>query len=801
MSSLFTPSKKRPRYSMPAQQRLPDTANNHSAHPALSQTLPRNHTAGYHASAFSTPLPFPAFPPSASSPTASPLPLLPSPSPSSASPSSALSLTQPTPTALAVTSLLTQRAERHLSSTLLSHSHALSLQHEEALSTLRLQHQQERLAWRAEQLEAERRLRGELAETRHQLEERERGEEERRGREEEERRERDKREREQRERVDELQVKLTFLASMEQRRRAEADVDDDRRREERRQMEEQREVERKDRAELTLELASLREKEKGWKEKGGEDKKRLEGEVDVYKRKLRDRDDDLHRLQQRIAVMEAEARERALEEKRREEEERKRTEREAELGSLQESFKARLEEAAETDRRYRQVVEELREARTHQANTALLSEQCRGWEAKVRRLEADIDKAQQSLIDLDRERGRERDLIHQLSQLLQCTDTLDAVLASARSLHSALAAASQEVAGSQERGKAAELAMKGKEEELRAAMTKADFLEDELGRVRQRVQLLSMEVEGLKRLLASYDEEDGRGGHDASQKLRLADVESRLDAAQREKQRMQEEVRVVRSDNAKVKAEREMLEVELQRVKEQAGGGGDNLVGVKVLHMVNNPHSNAQIQRRDETIARLQDELERLRERLHLAEVAQQAGMGEHNVAVPPFTPSVSLSPISHVVTPFTSSSSALPPLSSSTPAELSQRLHQLESSLQAANATLAEQRAADAKRYDRLKSVFAERVQQFREGCFRLTGYKVEVLSGQWRLKPIYAEQETDVLLFSREEATGKFSLMETELVKKMGDEVLAVLTRWQSIPAFLATVIMELCSRQTRV
>ena len=127
--------------------------------------------------------------------------------------------------------------------------------------------------------------------------------------------------------------------------------------------------------------------------------------------------------------------------------------------------------------------------------------------------------------------------------------------------------------------------------------------------------------------------------------------------------------------------------------------------------------------------------------------------------------------------------------------------MQQLEASLQAATASLSEQRSADAKRYDRLKSVFAERVKEFRDGCYRLTGYKVEVLSGQWRLKPMYAEQETDVLVFSREEATGKFSLMETELVKKMGDEVLAVLTRWQSIPAFLATVIMELCSRQTRV
>ena len=560
MSSLFTPSKKRPRYSMPAPQLLDTT--NHNTNGAHSRTLPRNHTSSYHASALSTPLPFPTLPSTTSSSTPTSFPLLPPPSPSSSSsPSSSLSLTHPSATSLAVTSFLTQRAERHLSSTLLSHSHALELQHEEAMAALRVQQQQERLAWRAEQLEAERRLRGELAETRHQLEEGERERQQQLRSEEEQRRERERREREQLERIDELQVKLTFLASMEQRRRTEADLEDERRREERRQREEEREAERKERGELLLELTSLREKDKARSGKGEEERQRLEGEVELSKRKLRDRDDDLHRLQQRIAALEAEARERAQEEKRREEEERRRAEREAELGSLHESLKARLEEAAETDRRYRQVVEELREARAHQANAALLAEQNRGLEAKVRRLEADVDAAQQSLIERDRDRQRECDQVQQLSQLLQCSATLDAVLASTRSLHSAHATLAHELTASRERGTAAELATEAKEEELRAALSSAEGLEDEVGRGRQRVQVLSMEVEGLKRLLASYDEEDGRGGHDASQKLRVADLESRLDAALREKARMQEEVKAVRSGQ--------------REGEEGAGDGGD----------------------------------------------------------------------------------------------------------------------------------------------------------------------------------------------------------------------------------
>ena len=45
---------------------------------------------------------------------------------------------------------------------------------------------------------------------------------------------------------------------------------------------------------------------------------------------------------------------------------------------------------------------------------------------------------------------------------------------------------------------------------------------------------------------------------------------------------------------------------------------------------------------------------------------------------------------------------------------------------------------------------VFKKKIQEFREACYALTGYKIDVIrDNQYRLQSMYAERSTDDLLF----------------------------------------------------
>jgi len=45
---------------------------------------------------------------------------------------------------------------------------------------------------------------------------------------------------------------------------------------------------------------------------------------------------------------------------------------------------------------------------------------------------------------------------------------------------------------------------------------------------------------------------------------------------------------------------------------------------------------------------------------------------------------------------------------------------------------------------------VFSKKIQEFREACYALTGYKIDVLRDkQYRLQSMYAERSSDDLLF----------------------------------------------------
>jgi mitotic spindle assembly checkpoint protein MAD1 len=66
-------------------------------------------------------------------------------------------------------------------------------------------------------------------------------------------------------------------------------------------------------------------------------------------------------------------------------------------------------------------------------------------------------------------------------------------------------------------------------------------------------------------------------------------------------------------------------------------------------------------------------------------------------------------------------------------------------------------------------------------------------------RLRSVYAEREDDELLFQWAQATGELELMESDFGKRVDPHVFAYLSNFNSFPAFLAALTMDLFEKQT--
>ena len=105
--------------------------------------------------------------------------------------------------------------------------------------------------------------------------------------------------------------------------------------------------------------------------------------------------------------------------------------------------------------------------------------------------------------------------------------------------------------------------------------------------------------------------------------------------------------------------------------------------------------------------------------------------------------------------------------------------------------------------RYDRLKEVFHKRMQRFREAVYLLTGFKVDMEntneSPRLRLRSIFAEREKDYIMFQWK-ANGSMDLCQTEALQRdFQDAVKVYLHKMDSIPAFLASVTLQLFDQTT--
>nr|CAB3263588.1 mitotic spindle assembly checkpoint protein MAD1 [Phallusia mammillata] len=314
-------------------------------------------------------------------------------------------------------------------------------------------------------------------------------------------------------------------------------------------------------------------------------------------------------------------------------------------------------------------------------------------------------------------------------------------------------------------------------------------LNAQLLRLRKRAGLLAKERDSIREILQSYDAELTMTSHttqlnkrieneaasnkrlyhrieeleDENKKLADEAMKNRLGIKTLESQKelnetpdspmvsqtMNEENSVLREKIQKYEAERPTLIEKIEQLEawiEQGKIKGDyNPENTKVIHFAMNPADLAH-QKSKQDVANLKEECIRLRQKL------REAADG-HEVSV----------------------------------AEVE-------------SLKLAQEEASRAElRNQRLKEVFTKKIQEFRQACYSLTGYRIDTLNdSQFRLVSMYAESESDYLLFEMNER-GEMKLLETEYSTTLTELVNLHLHHQNSIPMFLSAISVNLFSQQT--
>lgn len=111
---------------------------------------------------------------------------------------------------------------------------------------------------------------------------------------------------------------------------------------------------------------------------------------------------------------------------------------------------------------------------------------------------------------------------------------------------------------------------------------------------------------------------------------------------------------------------------------------------------------------------------------------------------------------------------------------------------------SLSEKLNAAETKNRRLLEAFKRTSKEFREVCYLLTGYRIDIpTQGKYRLSHMYAELPGDNLLFERVE--NELNLLETSYSTRLGPLIETYLHEHNSIPAFLGAITMELFGQQT--
>ncbi|XP_076459747.1 mitotic spindle assembly checkpoint protein MAD1-like [Babylonia areolata] len=219
--------------------------------------------------------------------------------------------------------------------------------------------------------------------------------------------------------------------------------------------------------------------------------------------------------------------------------------------------------------------------------------------------------------------------------------------------------------------------------------------------------------------------------------------------------RLQEQLLDVEQQLKKVTEEKDVLEMKIEQRNLQ---GDYDPRHTKVLHLSLNPASLAQ-QQREREMERLKEENERLTTRVQLLE---KAG-----------------GPLEDLTMQVDKQLETVPE---------SKTIQELKSQL-----------AKEELRKQRLVEAFKKTSQEFRETCYQLLGYKIDMpCTGQYRLASMYSESPHDYLLFKQGQS-GEIQMLETDFSGRQQDKLETYLQNRDSIPALLSAITLDLFSQQT--
>ncbi|KAI8512316.1 Mitotic spindle assembly checkpoint protein MAD1 [Branchiostoma belcheri] len=337
------------------------------------------------------------------------------------------------------------------------------------------------------------------------------------------------------------------------------------------------------------------------------------------------------------------------------------------------------------------------------------------------------------------------------------------------------------------------------ESQLFATTEKTNQQADLIKKLQRRLLLVTKDRDSIRNILVSYESEVTRAGTDDALLQRLQDSEEAAQRYQRHVTSLEEDLQRVNVQASEERIKAHKLEAELSQLKASTPAPAPNPVNsqevnmlrkkvedlekdrqkvleekeilearveqrhlqgdydptrTKVVHLGLNPTMLAR-QHRQAELERLREECEKLRQRLRAAE---EGGSADVTASIL-HTPS-------------------------------SREMEDLKKQL-----TTAETKNT------RLKEVFQQKIHEFRQACYMLLGYKVDVVKdNNYKLMSMYAERQEDCLMFQMVPG-GELQLLETEFSNSQAVMMMVDLhlKTQHSIPAFLSALTLDLFSQQT--
>ncbi|CAG9460709.1 unnamed protein product [Pedinophyceae sp. YPF-701] len=320
---------------------------------------------------------------------------------------------------------------------------------------------------------------------------------------------------------------------------------------------------------------------------------------------------------------------------------------------------------------------------------------------------------------------------------------------------------------------------------------RTDEARAEAARAEARARMLGGECEGLRRVVETYGKESGA----AAWAVEREELQRAAEALRARVAELEAGVAEAAAAGASARAEAEAQKTELERasvrvralerqndalgrevalLQARLGRGEFDASQTRVLHLRGNPEAAAREAKRREEVERLEAQNEALRAQLREAEAVRVAGGGAGAGGA------------------------------------------SSEAAVLGAEAIVQKRRAAELeKQMLRLKEVFKERVHAFREACYHLLGYRVDMVAEAVpagagtgaaapttvSLRPRHGDGKDDLLLFRFKPGSKEgFELVETALSRKYQSTVDLLVERWKNIPAFTANVTTDLCNKMTQ-